>query len=156
MLVVIDTNILVSTLWSRNGTPAKVLNLVLCEKLVPCIDYRILCEYREVLQRSKFGFAQSEINSLLDWFEAYGRLVVAEPIKEVFIDEADKKFYEIAKFCGAVLVTGNLKHSTKDPLIMNVADFLERIKYKHIKTVQGYALAKAPEYASGAFFSLHI
>ena len=156
MLVVIDTNILVSTLWSRNGTPAKVLSLVLCEKLVPCIDYRILCEYREVLQRSKFGFAQSEINSLLDWFEAYGRLVVAEPIKEVFIDEADKKFYEIAKFCWAVLVTGNLKHSTKDPQIMNVADFLERIKFKHMKNSSGLCPCKSSGVYLRGFFSLHI
>ena len=35
MLAVIDTNILVSALWSRNGTPAKVLSLVLNWKSDP-------------------------------------------------------------------------------------------------------------------------
>ena len=81
---------------------------------------------REVLQRPKFGFSKSEINSLLDWFEACGRSVLAEPLEDVFVDEADKKFYEVAKFCGAVLVTGNLKHFPEDPLVMSVADFLEK------------------------------
>ena len=63
---------------------------------------------------------------LLDWFEACGRSVLAEPLEDVFVDEADKKFYEVAKFCGAVLVTGNLKHFPEDPLVMSVADFLEK------------------------------
>ena len=77
MLVVIDTNILVSALWSRNGAPARVVSMVLTGDIVPCYDYRFLCEYREVLQRPKFGFSKSEINSMLDWFEAYGRSVLA-------------------------------------------------------------------------------
>ena len=79
-----------------------------------------------MVQRPKFGFSKSEINSLLDWFEACGRSVLAEPLEDVFVDEADKKFYEVAKFCGAVLVTGNLKHFPEDPLVMSVADFLEK------------------------------
>ena len=49
-----------------------------------------------------------------------------ESLADVFLDEADKKFYEVAKFCGAVLVTGNLKHFPKDPLVMSVTDFLDR------------------------------
>ena len=126
MLVVIDTNVLVSALWSRNGAPARVLGMVLSGALIPCYDYRILCEYREVLQRPKFGFSKGEVNSLLDWFESNGRSVVADPLDDVFIDEADKKFYEVAKFCGAVLVTGNLKHFPEEPQVLSVADFLEK------------------------------
>ncbi len=33
---------------------------------------------------------------------------------------------EVAKFCGAVLVTGNIKHFPQKPFIMTVSDFLER------------------------------
>lgn len=69
--------------------------------MVKCFDYRILCEYREVLQRPKFGFTSGEVNSLLDWIEHYGQSVVEEPLDDVFIDVSDKKFYEVAKFCGA-------------------------------------------------------
>ena len=126
MLVVIDTNVLVSAFWSKNGAPAKVVSMVLTGTLIPCFDYRILCEYRDVLQRPKFGFSQGQINALLDWFEAYGQSVIAKPIDIPFSDTADKKFYEVAKFCGATLITGNLKHFPKDPQVVSVAEFLEK------------------------------
>ena len=128
MQAVIDTNILVSALMSKKGAPASVMSLILGGHLTPCFDYRILCEYREVLQRPKFGFTSGEINSLLDWIERYGRSVIAEPLDDVFVDERDKKFYEVAKFCGADLVTGNLKHYPADPRVMNVTAFLEKAK----------------------------
>ena len=126
MLVVIDTNILFSALQSKNGAPARFVSKVLSGDIVPCYDYRIICEYMEVLQRSEFGFSKDAINSLLDWFEAYGQSVLAEPIEDVFIDDADKKFYEVAKSCGAVLVTVNLKHFPEDPSVMGVVDFLKK------------------------------
>lgn len=128
MDVVIDTNVLVSALWSKDGSPAKVVSMVISGTLEPCYDYRILNEYREVLHRPKFGFSDSEINSLLDWFETNGRSVVVAPIEEQFVDEADKKFYEVAKFCQAKLITGNIKHFPTDPLVVTVSDFLEQHK----------------------------
>jgi len=118
-LVVIDTNILVSALWSRDGAPAKVISLILNDVLVPCYDYRIMREYREVLEQPKFGFSKNEIDSLLDWFESIGRSVVAQPCDMRFIDEADKKFYEVAKHCHAKLITGNIKHFPKDSDVLN-------------------------------------
>lgn len=127
MLAVIDTNILVSALWSRNGAPARVISMVLTGKVIPCYDYRILCEYRMVLQRPKFSFPSSEVKALLDWFETYGRSVVADPLDDVFVDEEDKKFYEVAKYCNAVLVTGNLKHYPQDPMVLSVPEFFQRI-----------------------------
>ena len=126
MLVVLDTNILVSSLWSRNGAPARVVSMILTGHLIPCYDYRILTEYRQVL--SRFNFSDGEIDSLLEWIETSGRSIVADPINDPFIDESDKKFYEVAKFCGAILITGNLKHFPNDPQVMNVSSFLERIK----------------------------
>ena len=125
MNVVIDTNILVSALWSRDGAPAKVVGMVISGMLKPCYDYRILNEYREVLRRPKFAFPGSEINALLDWFEDNGLSVVAAPAAEKFPDEADRKFYEVAKFCQAKLITGNIKHFPADPLVTTVSDFLE-------------------------------
>lgn len=128
MLVVLDTNILVSSLWSRNGAPARVVSMILTGQLIPCYDYRILTEYRRVLSRPRFNFSDGEIDSLLEWIETSGRSIVADPINDPFIDESDKKFYEVAKFCGAILITGNLKHFPNDPQVMNVSSFLERIK----------------------------
>ena len=128
MLVVLDTNILVSSLWSRNGAPARVVSMILTGQLIPCYDYRILTEYRQVLSRPRFNFSDGEIDSLLEWIETSGRSIVADPINDPFIDESDKKFYEVAKFCGAILITGNLKHFPNNPQVMNVSSFLERIK----------------------------
>ena len=130
MLVVIDTNVLVSALWSKNGAPAKIISLVLQGKLIPCYDYRILSEYTTVLARPKFGFTDGEINALLDWIEIYGRSILADPLEDIFIDESDKKFYEVAKYGNAILVTGNLKHFPNDVQVMSVSDFL--VKYHGI------------------------
>lgn len=126
MHVVIDTNVLVSSLWSKDGSPAEVMSMVLGGILIPCYDYRILTEYREVLIRPKFGFSKSEVNSLLDWIESYGKSVVAIPLDIKFIDEDDKKFYEVAKYCNAKLITGNLKHFPKDEDVLSVLEFLKK------------------------------
>lgn len=126
MLVVIDTNVLVSSLWSKDGSPAKIISMILGDILTPCYDYRILTEYREVLMRPKFDFSQGEVDSLLDWIESYGKSVVATPLNIHFIDEDDKKFFEVAKYCNAKLITGNLKHFPKDEDVISVTDFLEK------------------------------
>ena len=129
MLVVIDTNILVSALWSKSGAPARAGGLVLSGQLTPCYDHRIMLEYRQVLQRPKFCFRPAEVNALLDWFRQIGRSVVPAPVDVPFVDEADRKFYEVAKYCGAILITGNLKHFPEDDAVMSVSDFLERNRW---------------------------
>lgn len=127
MLIVIDTNVLVSALWSKNSNPARLLYLVFEGALKPCYDYRILEEYQEVLKRPKFKFSESDIQNLLEGVKSMGISVVAEPISARFEDEEDKKFYEVAKFCNAKLITGNLKHFPKDNYIMSVSEFLESL-----------------------------
>lgn len=129
MRVVIDTNILGSALWSKSGAPARVVGLVLSGHLIPCYDHRIMLEYRQVLQRPKFRFRPAEINALLEWFKQIGRSVVPAPVEIPFVDEADRKFYEVAKYCGAGLITGNMKHFPSDDMVMSVFDFLERNRW---------------------------
>jgi putative PIN family toxin of toxin-antitoxin system len=65
VLVVIDTNVLVSAFWSRNGNSARIIGLIHNKTVTPCYDYRILIEYEGVLTRDKFGFAEWEIDDLL-------------------------------------------------------------------------------------------
>lgn len=126
MLVVLDTNILVSALMSKNGTPAKIVSLMLTGQLIPCFDFRIINEYIEVLHRPKFDFSDGEINSLMEWIECYGRSVIVDPLDDILIDESDKKFYEVALACSAILITGNLKRYPNHPNIMNAASFLDK------------------------------
>ncbi len=126
MLAVIDTNLLVSALWSRNGAPARVLSMVISGQITPCYDYRILSEYREVLTRPKLKFSIGEVDALLDWITDCGRSVIANPLSINFTDESDKKFYEVAKTCGAILITGNIRHFPKDTCVLGVSEFMER------------------------------
>ena len=126
MLVVVDTNILVSAFWSQNGNPAKIIGLIQNGIITPCYDYRILGEYEEVLSRAKFCFEKWEINDFLSQIKHDGMSIVAETVDISFVDEGDRKFYEVAKQCGAVLITGNLKHFPKESFVITPTDFLMR------------------------------
>ena len=123
MRVVLDTNILVSALWSRGGSPARVIVLLLNGLLTPCHDHRIMAEYREVLHRSKFGFLEWEISNLLAQIENNGLSVVPLPVDLTWVDD-DRKFYEVAKYCSAKLITGNRKHFPSDDLVISAEGFL--------------------------------
>jgi putative PIN family toxin of toxin-antitoxin system len=125
MLAVLDTNVIVSALWSKNGQAAKVMAMALNGLITACYDQRILSEYSNVLKRPKFHFAEWEVNDLLAQIEHHGHSVVAPPLPVAFTDEDDLKFYEVAKHCQATLVTGNLRHFPEEPLIVSVADFLK-------------------------------
>ena len=66
MQIVLDTNVLVSALWSANSKPAAIVTAVLARRFTACYDYRILDEYARVLRRPKFKFKDWEISALLD------------------------------------------------------------------------------------------
>lgn len=126
MNIVLDTNVLVSALWSPSGKPAAILNAVISRRFTACYDYRILDEYNKVLRRPKFGFSEWEIICLLEPVIKNGISVIAEPLPEIpFTNESDKKFYEVAKFCHSPLITGNAKHYPQDSCITTVADFYQ-------------------------------
>lgn len=128
MIVVLDTNVIVSALWTPDGKASYILSRVIAGNLKLCHDYRILAEYRDVLLRPKFKFSTWQVNSLLETFDEEGISVVPVPLPNIpFLDESDRKFYEVAKFCDAPLVTGNLKHFPPDDDIMTVADYYSQL-----------------------------
>jgi len=126
-IVVIDTNVIVSALLSPNGKSAKVLDLALGKQLQILYDSRILSEYEEVLHRPKFPFKSEDKDNLLSRIILRGVAVTVNPLDIPFIDESDKKFYEIAVQCNARLITGNLKHFPQDGIALSVSDFLEAV-----------------------------
>jgi len=131
MKIVLDTNVLISSLLNPNGNPAKILNLILADKIILLYDNRILIEYFDVLKRKKFGFTDELIYPLLDFFKHEGLYINAEPIEIKFDDEDDKKFYEVYKSGNAnYLITGNLNHFPKEKYILNPVNFL-KIFLKH-------------------------
>ena len=126
MIAVYDTNVIVSALWTPQGKASALLREVISGKVNLCFDERMMSEYREVLLRPKFRFSASLVNSILELVQSTGLSVVPPTISNIdFPDEEDIAFFEVAQFCNAPLVTGNLKHYPFDPLVITVSDFYE-------------------------------
>lgn len=124
--VVLDTNILVSALWCALGNASTLIRLM-PRYIIPCFTEEIFSEYADVLNRPKFKFSDASREMLLAAIKTYGELVFPPKSDKPFADESDRIFYDTAKHCGAVLITGNLKHFPAEPFIMSPADFLTHI-----------------------------
>lgn len=132
MNIVLDNNVLISALWSANSKSAVIVNAVLSRNFSVCYDYRILNEYYHILRHPKFAFTEWEIQSLLNVIAANGISVAADSLPNItFTDESSKKFgkkfskkfYEVAKFCYASLITESKKDFPQDSCVITVADF---------------------------------
>jgi putative PIN family toxin of toxin-antitoxin system len=128
--VILDTNVLVSALWRSllEGKPALLLDLCMEKRYSAVYTRAILDEYAAVLTRPKFGFEQSDVRSLLDFFEF--NALNAEPLFDSLsrtqcADPDDQKFYDAATCWDALLVTGNKKHYPEDKRVMTPAEFFE-------------------------------
>lgn len=127
MLIVLDTNVLVSAILTPAGRPAWLVSQVMAGSFKLCLDYRIVQEYREVLLRPKFDLSAQFVDCFLDNLTGDALFVTALPIDSIpFIDDSDRKFFEVAKYCQASLITGNLKHFPQDPLVSGVSEFCSR------------------------------
>ena len=129
MRAVIDTNVIVSALMNVNGTPAKVLSIILNGNITVLYDNRIIFEYVEVLSRKEFGFNAEIISDMINYLKHEEEFVNAEHQNVKFSDETDKKFYEVYKYGEAqYLVTGNTKHFPKEDTIVTPKKFIEIYK----------------------------
>jgi putative PIN family toxin of toxin-antitoxin system len=125
--VVLDTNILVSALLT-DGLPTIIVDWIAEGGIWPCFDDRILAEYWDVLSRPKFGFPPLRVSRLIDAIARAGFGIEAPPFPdEVSMpDESDRKFYDIAKAAGAILITGNTRHYPNEPFILTPAAFVRK------------------------------
>jgi putative PIN family toxin of toxin-antitoxin system len=130
MLVVLDTNVLVSALLSPFGPPARVLDLALSGEIRLAYDDRVMAEYREVLARPKFGFSPEDVADVLAFLEADGEPVTALPLSCELPDADDLPFLEVAAHAEATLVTGNTAHYPASfrgaVVVLTPAEFLNR------------------------------
>ncbi len=111
MIIVLDSNVLVSGLLSPFGPPGTIVKLVAAGTLRLAYDARILSEYRDVLLRPAFGFDAQHVEVLLDQIEAAGVPTTSVPLNLGLPDPDDEPFLEVAQAAQAqYLVTGNLKH----------------------------------------------
>jgi putative PIN family toxin of toxin-antitoxin system len=127
MKIVLDTDVIVSALMNSNGIPGRILALVLNGKIKILYDNRIIFEYIDVLSRKNFGFSEEIIHDMIDYFRNDGEYINSEHSNIKFIDDTDKKFYEVFKSGEAqYLVTGNIKHFPKENGIIIPKEFIEK------------------------------
>lgn len=127
---VIDTNILVSAMLTSNpASPTKgVLDQVRKGNVTPMINDEIVEEYGEVLSRSKFHFAKTDVEDTLNLFSVKGENYTPEYLREGFADPDDTIFYETYLMKDdAYLITGNLKHFPSESRIVSPADIIHII-----------------------------
>jgi len=131
VFAVIDTNVVVSALFTRNPESAtrRVLNLVLDGTITPLFNEEILSEYQEVLSRDKFPFKPENINAVILGIEHFGLNPGRKESKGKHLpDPKDVVFYEVALAKEeSFLVTGNIKHFPKEPIVVTPSEFLRLI-----------------------------
>ena len=126
---VIDTNVIVSALLSRNRQSPTValLDLILAKIIIPVYDEEILDEYRDVLSRDKFHFDAERIAKALNAIRA-GLCVDRTLVDWEFPDKDDAVFFEVAMSVDdAYLVTGNTRHFPQASKVVTPAEMLKII-----------------------------
>lgn len=114
MLIVLDTNVLVSSLLKRNSKPAQILDAVLNGKIQLAIDERIFEEYTELLHRPKFNIPIERADAVLRFISFSSLWVEVHQVNyklDHVDDPGDLPFADVAFCSGAeIIVTGNIKH----------------------------------------------
>jgi putative PIN family toxin of toxin-antitoxin system len=133
VIVVLDTNVVISGLITPFGNAARILDMVIRGDLRLLYDDRIISEYREVLLRPKFDFVPGNVEALLDYFETEGVKITPALINEPLVAKDDIPFLEVAiSGMADVLITGNKRHfQTKfkrSVKIMSPEEFLKLLK----------------------------
>ena len=114
MIIVLDTNVIVSGLLTPFGSSGEIVRMISTVKLILEYDSRILLEYQEVLNRPKFQFDKDQIDSLIDYIRKNGQAVSPGPLNRNLPDPDDAPFLEVAiEGKTEYLVTGNKVHYPK-------------------------------------------
>ncbi len=107
--VVLDTNIILSSLLQPLGPPAKVLYLARRGFLELCVSGPVYAEYEEVLERPRFRRIETAVGPTLLFIRQSGLWVRPAESLRVCKDPDDDIFLECAQEARASwLVTGNV------------------------------------------------
>lgn len=132
--VVIDTNVLVSALITRNenSPTVQILRFLANGNIVPVYSDEIVKEYNEVLRRDKFKLPEIVIINLLkDIMDNGLKITELAEVTETMPDPKDIVFYAVtlsAQDKDAFLVTGNGKHFPEKPFVVTPSELVEILK----------------------------
>lgn len=128
---VIDTNVLVSALYSRHpdAAPVLILEHLFDRNIIPMYNDEILAEYNEVLRRPKFPFPEEAIVVTIGAIIEAGIHSERITVKDQAADPKDTVFLEVAlSRDDSFLVTGNIKHFPVIPEVVTPNEFLNILK----------------------------
>lgn len=132
--VVIDTNVLVSALITRNenSPTVQILRFIANGNIIPVYSDEIVKEYNEVLRRDKFKLPENIIINLLkDIMDNGLKITDLAEVNETMPDPKDVVFYAVtlsAQDEDAFLVTGNGKHFPEKPFVVTPSELVEILK----------------------------
>jgi uncharacterized protein len=129
--VVLDTNIVISAVLTRDGLESHILRLALNGELRSYASRAILREYAEVLARAKFRLSKSAQRQIVEGIESAFVILAPKPRLLVCSDPEDNMFLECSEAARAdYLVTGNLRHfpaAWKSTRVVSSRQFLTSI-----------------------------
>lgn len=108
--IVLDTNVLVTALLSRNGASFKLLSLIDDERIELVLSTPLVKEYEDVLYRQKFDLNHNDIADLLDYLcliSSHHKIYYLW--RPILKDIKDDMILELAVKAKAIIVTHNKK-----------------------------------------------
>ena len=124
--VVIDTNVLVSSILTPKGNPAQIMTLISFKELQLFYSSEIIDEYSRVLAYEKLNIPLRAQNHTIEGIKMLGVLIAPTISTIPMPDETDRIFYDAAIASGSILITGNTNHFPIEPFIMTPSQFLQK------------------------------
>jgi uncharacterized protein len=111
VIVVLDTNVIVSALLQADSSSGRVLQMALGDTVFAAYNSAMYAEYQKVLFRRKFLAVREQAEIILERIVKDWTLVGTEPLLAPLPDPTDLPFLETALTVRAdALITGNLRH----------------------------------------------
>lgn len=130
--IVLDTNVIVSALISKNKEAPTVLLLdevIVNSDISLLVNEDILKEYHDVLHRPKFNLDFDFVDFLLDKLTSIAIQVKRSHFTGKLPDPKDAMFIEVSlSVRDSKIVTGNIKHFPGITNAMTPAEFLRLLK----------------------------
>ena len=134
MRIVVDTNVVVSGLYSSRGASHQILRIIPDEKFKMLVSVPLFFEYESVLKRGKFGLTAKEVDNILNVIAKFAEKV--EPYflwRPFLVDPNDDMLLELAVAGGAdAIISFNKKDFSEVEnkfgiKIMSTKEFYEEV-----------------------------
>ncbi|WP_192483442.1 MULTISPECIES: putative toxin-antitoxin system toxin component, PIN family [Cysteiniphilum] len=109
MKIILDTNVIYSALYSKNGASYQVLTTSIAHSaIITCASVSLICEYEAVLKRKfEHNFVDQFLRSYIDLSE---KVLISYRYRPTGCDNKDEMVLEAAINCAAdYIVTHNIK-----------------------------------------------